>query len=265
MKKLLLFVVGLGLLALLVETDFCAYFSDADSVSANTFQAGIVDIQLGEPVWMGTPEPNIDPGDTIVMLIPVENVGSLPCILEVSTDIKGKLGEAVQEHIEISPSTFSLDVGASMDVRISVTLPTNTARDYEGQGGMLFVKARAGNEGFFDEERTRGHAFASRREPPHVEIVSPVEGEKLSDVITVRIHTRDNFTIDHAIFYLDGQEIGKETSPPYTITWDIGDLNPGKHVLQVEVYDGAGNGASDSVWIRNRDLGNGDLDVVPLP
>ncbi len=265
MKKLLLFVVGLGLLALLVETDFCAYFSDVDSVAANTFQAGIVNIELGEPVWIGTPEPNIDPGDTIVMLIPVKNVGSLPCTLEISTDIKGKLGEAVQEHIEISPSTFHLDVGASIDVRISVTLPTDTARDYEGQGGMLFVKARAGNEGFFDEERTRGHAFASRRESPHVEIISPVEGEKLRDIITVRVHARDNFAIDHAIFYLDGQEIGRETAPPYTITWDMADLHPGKHVLQVEVYDGAGNGASDSVWLRNRDLGTGESNVAPLP
>lgn len=266
MKRFLAFLVSLGLLALLIEADFYAYFADVESVSSNTLQAGTVNIELGHAAWIGEPEPIMDPGDSVALSIPVKNIGSLPSTVDVSVKGKGNLMEVVQDLITISPPTFYLEVGATVDIVVEFALPSDLDPHYEGKGGTLFVIARASNENFFDEERTKGYAFSSRIEPPEVEIIFPREGAHVAGWVHTLAQASDNFVIDHVVFYVDGQKIGKRSHTPYAYVWDARHADAGEHVITVEVYDSVGGKATDSVRVQlKRHFHGDDLKTEPQP
>lgn len=252
MKRFLAFLVGLGLLALLIEADFYAYFADVESVPSNTFEAGTVNVELEHAAWLGEPEPIMDPGDSVALSIPVKNVGSLPFMVDISVTGKGELMDVVQDLIAISPPTFYLETGATVNVLVEFTLPQDLDPRYEGKGGMLFVTARASNENFFDEETTRGYAFSSRSEPPRVNIISPQEGAQVAGWVPILALASDNFSLDYALFYVDGQKIGEMSHAPYAFIWNANHADAGEHIITVEVYDSAGEKASDSVRVQVR-------------
>jgi membrane peptidoglycan carboxypeptidase len=83
---------------------------------------------------------------------------------------------------------------------------------------------------------------------PQVEITSPGEGEKISvqagEKILLSASVQDNQGLESVEFYLDDILIGTISEFPYAILWDA---QAGEHILNVEVYDQAGNSESEKI------------------
>lgn len=80
MKRVLVFLLTLGLVALLVGAGLAAYFSDIETSEENTFTAGTLDLQVGglDNLATGTfAVSNLKPGDQRKGTFKLENTGSI--------------------------------------------------------------------------------------------------------------------------------------------------------------------------------------------
>jgi predicted ribosomally synthesized peptide with SipW-like signal peptide len=87
MKKVLTFVMTLGLVALLVSAGFAAYFSDTETSTGNVFTAGSLDLRVNGQnghVTAKVSASNMEPGqDYDAGCFTLKNSGSLPGVLTV--------------------------------------------------------------------------------------------------------------------------------------------------------------------------------------
>ena len=62
--------------------------------------------------------------------------------------------------------------------------------------------------------------------------------------ITLQADVSDNIGIDSVAFFLDEQEIIRQSQQPYAVPWQ---LAIGKHILRVETTDFAGNVSEENI------------------
>lgn len=146
MNKILASLLMIGLVLGVAGAGTWAIFSDDASSTGNTFTAGTLDISTGI-VTKSVGFDNIQPGDTVDITIPVDNVGSLPLKYTISTSISGTmtggLYDPVVSDITVNGASYVapqlLDNGDTDTVVISVTLPLDAGNNYQGTTGILDV------------------------------------------------------------------------------------------------------------------------------
>jgi membrane peptidoglycan carboxypeptidase len=77
--------------------------------------------------------------------------------------------------------------------------------------------------------------------PPHVRILSPVDGQSLpfsSQPITFQADASDAVGLQRVEFWVDGLLVDTRSSPPYSLAWPA---QHGGHTLKIVAYDLAGN------------------------
>lgn len=143
MKKILMSLMAIGLVVGLVGAGTMAYFSDTETSTGNTFTAGTLDIALGTSSWSADFD-NMKPGDTVTFTLPVNNEGSLPLNYTVTTTLSGTLAGGVNPCTQVTaPTSGSLDVGGSVNIVVSITMPSAADNEYQGQSGILTVTINA--------------------------------------------------------------------------------------------------------------------------
>lgn len=96
--------------------------------------------------------------------------------------------------------------------------------------------------------------------PPMVEWVYPRDGSDLGGVIDLRAEATDDVGVDHVSFYVDGNLVGIDTTPPdcqddfseplYCVKqWDSASVSDGNHSLAASAYDRAGGISSHTVHL----------------
>ena len=78
--------------------------------------------------------------------------------------------------------------------------------------------------------------------PPEVAILYPQDAQRFpyetGKKITFRAEASDNIGLESVIFYLDGEELARQSQPPYAVPWYA---KTGAHTLRVKAADFAGN------------------------
>ncbi len=77
--------------------------------------------------------------------------------------------------------------------------------------------------------------------PPSVSVTSPIAGATVSGSVTLAATASDNVGVTRVKFKVDGIELLRDYSSPYTATWDSGLATPGVHTITANAYDAAGN------------------------
>ena len=87
---------------------------------------------------------------------------------------------------------------------------------------------------------------------PLVEITYPHDGAYLAAPVTIRAEVSDTDTIRTVVFFIDGEEIGQDSVPPYEQYWEVAYWADGhNHSITASATDEAGNiGLSNSVTVR---------------
>ena len=85
--------------------------------------------------------------------------------------------------------------------------------------------------------------------PPKISIINPVEGTYIHGIVTVNVDASDNVGIDKVEFYIDGNLLYTDQSPPYEYTWDTSKVPDGIYSIKVVSYDLAGNTAEEIITV----------------
>jgi murein DD-endopeptidase MepM/ murein hydrolase activator NlpD len=87
--------------------------------------------------------------------------------------------------------------------------------------------------------------------PPQVSITSPQNGQTVSGTITIQASATDNVGVTKVEFYIDGNKVGEDQTPPYEYIWNTDNLQYNStHTIQAKAYDKAGNvGVSNIVQV----------------
>ena len=85
MKKLIGLGIAVAVIIALITTGTWALFSDTETSTGNEFQAGTIDLTLGESGGAPITLTNMKPGDTASGTMTVTNVGTLPGSLYASS------------------------------------------------------------------------------------------------------------------------------------------------------------------------------------
>jgi peptidoglycan/xylan/chitin deacetylase (PgdA/CDA1 family) len=98
-----------------------------------------------------------------------------------------------------------------------------------------------------------GNAEAVRSQPvrvdgtaPTVSVTSPGAGATLGGPVTLVAAASDDVAVDHVDFLVDGQQVGRASSTPYTLAWDSTTVGDGPHSITARAVDTAGNSATSS-------------------
>jgi membrane carboxypeptidase/penicillin-binding protein PbpC len=78
-------------------------------------------------------------------------------------------------------------------------------------------------------------------QPPQVEIISPVAGEKAilkDDQLILLVEASDNLAVQSVAFHIDGELVDLRSDPPYAVPWKA---SVGEHILRAIATDQAGN------------------------
>ena len=117
----------------------------------------------------------------------------------------------------------------------------------------------------------------NRREPPPdttaptVNNLQTSRGTTVNRVVTITVSANDAGGITEVRFFVDGVQLGSDTTAPYSIDWDTSAEAEGDHVLRAEATDAAGNvGQSPELTVTVRNvlqfavMPSGEEEVVPV-
>lgn len=84
-----------------------------------------------------------------------------------------------------------------------------------------------------------------------VEITSPVNNETITRgvVYTIRAAATSSAGIEKVDFYVDGSNIGSDSSAPFTLDWYTTSYSEGSHVIRVVAHDNAAQTADDQITV----------------
>jgi peptidoglycan/xylan/chitin deacetylase (PgdA/CDA1 family) len=101
---------------------------------------------------------------------------------------------------------------------------------------------------------------------PTVSVTSPKTGDVLSGSATLTADANDNEAVDHVDFLVDGQQVGTDSSAPYSFTWDTRTAKNGTRAITARAVDTAGNattsGATTVTVTNNNLLANPSLETA---
>jgi hypothetical protein len=88
--------------------------------------------------------------------------------------------------------------------------------------------------------------------PPTVSIIYPAAGAIITagEIVNITAEAQDNIGIQRVEFYVDGDLLSTDTTPPYRYSWDTTTYgNGGLHTVFVKAYDFAGNNGSELITV----------------
>lgn len=100
---------------------------------------------------------------------------------------------------------------------------------------------------------------ARDRRAPNVSIVSPVTNSLVYGTQNVDVAATDNIGVTRVELMVDGALIASDNASPFGFVWDTTTVVPGKHVLNANAYDAAGNHRSSKKVVVNVTSGVGLL------
>jgi hypothetical protein len=123
-----------------------------------------------------------------------------------------------------APYAFSWDTFSSSDGSHSLTA---TATDAAGNSTTSTILVNVRN--------------SVDNTPPTISVVSPVDGTKVSGVVTVSVSASDNTGIARVELYVDNVLQSTSTSAPFDTKWNTKKSKAGSHTVLCKAYDKAGN------------------------
>jgi peptidoglycan/xylan/chitin deacetylase (PgdA/CDA1 family) len=95
-------------------------------------------------------------------------------------------------------------------------------------------------------EATHAQLITIDSTPPTVTLTAPAGGATISGQTTLQATASDNVAVDHVEFLVDGNQVGSDSSAPYTLSWDSRTVSDGLHNFSARAVDTAGNQATSS-------------------
>lgn len=141
-KKLVVSLLLIGILAFAIGAGTFAYFTSQATSENNSFVAGTLAISAGDLATTGTvPVDNLYPGmPTKNGSFTVQNTGSLPAKLKITTNTNGALFEGTTPAI-VNLTNYTegeeLAAGASKTFTFTLDMPANAGNAYQGATGTL--------------------------------------------------------------------------------------------------------------------------------
>ncbi len=86
--------------------------------------------------------------------------------------------------------------------------------------------------------------------PPTISIKSPVNGAKVSGIVSVLVNASDNVGVKKVELYVDGKLTATSAAAPFTTKWNAKKATIGKHTLQTKAYDAAGNSSISAIVVN---------------
>jgi subtilisin family serine protease len=100
--------------------------------------------------------------------------------------------------------------------------------------------------------------------PPTVALTAPSDGSPVQGVVTLAADaTDDRAVISQVEFYSGTTLLGRDTTAPYSLSWDTSAMHNGTHSLTARAIDAVGNtGTSSAVPVTVGNPGNASYDAV---
>jgi subtilisin family serine protease len=130
-----------------------------------------------------------------------------------------------------APYTFAWNTIAETDGTHTLTA---TALDAGGNAASTTISVTVSN--------------ASDTAPPTISIVSPTNGARISNAVSVLVSTTDQVGVVKVDLYVDGRLTASSTSSPFTTRWNARKARAGAHSLQCKAYDAAGNTGVSAIF-----------------
>ena len=131
-----------------------------------------------------------------------------------------KVGEATVKPYKLPLSTKGLSDGPHA-LRVSAT-------DSAGQKAHEIVGIVVNN------------ALAPCDNPPTVVLVAPGDGDYVTGLVAVEAKASDDVGAAHVQLFVDGAMLVDDTSFPYKLEWDTGEVDETAHTLKAIAYDTSG-------------------------
>jgi hypothetical protein len=90
--------------------------------------------------------------------------------------------------------------------------------------------------------------------PPTISISSPINGQTVSNTVSVSSSASDNVGVVSVQYLLDGTAVSTTTSAPYSYSWNTTTASNGAHTLTAMASDAAGNKGTASVSITVQNI-----------
>ncbi len=199
--------------------------------------------------------------------------GNLAAGADVEVAVQAYIASTYQDELDLySSPTVSPPSWRHLGSLKAVAsgLQTLTARFTLPEGGVQAVQAALRNSGVaaactdggFDERDDLAFSVAAgaadTTDPANVAITSPRENDRVSGTITVTANATDDhlvsrveFTVGSILVGTDFEAATDASAPPFSVSWNSGNVPNGDYELRATAFDGAGNvTVSDPVHVR---------------
>lgn len=82
--------------------------------------------------------------------------------------------------------------------------------------------------------------------PPEVSLLTPLEGESVSGLVTLSANATDDVSVLRVEFLVDGAIVGGATSNPWSFPWDSTTVANGVYSVSARAWDGSGNSTTSA-------------------
>lgn len=82
--------------------------------------------------------------------------------------------------------------------------------------------------------------------PPTVSVTDPEAGARVSRVVALGANASDNVRVASVAFTVDGRVVGRDTAPPFMVSWNSATVAAGTHRIAAVATDAAGNSRTSS-------------------
>jgi uncharacterized repeat protein (TIGR01451 family) len=193
------------------------------------------------------------PGATLNYTVTVQNNNSAACGTSTFN-----LGQAVPAGFSGSLSAASLALGAGASGSVNWAATSGSAVP----AGTYGLDATATDAGATTSQATNHASYVvfvdsppppppTDTTPPAVSVTSPgasaiVTGNK---AVTIAAAASDAAGVQAVEIYVDGVLLARDSSAPYSASWNLRKAAKGAHTIKARAIDGAGNAAEHSISV----------------
>ena len=85
--------------------------------------------------------------------------------------------------------------------------------------------------------------------PPVVSIITPLDGQEVSESVQIQVTAESEGIIERVEFYVDGEKLGQDTEAPFSWIWESVGVPNGSHVIGAIAVDSSGLTGEDQVSV----------------
>jgi CHRD domain/Bacterial Ig domain len=236
-----------------------------DAAAMASYEAGQLYVNLHTPTFPGGEiRGQIAPPPIEVLLSDMSGNQEVPAVMTAAAGIASStvnrdsgtielhvnatgVDDATAAHIHTAPTgqNGSVLIGLLQDPSdtghwsVSASLDTGALADYKAGGLYVNVHTPANPGGEIRGQIVPPNAAEFDNIDPTVVLTPP--GSPVSGNVTLMADAADNQGVSVVRFLVDGNVIGSDTTPPYTIDWDTTTSSNGNVTLTAEAEDATGN------------------------